>query len=206
MIISHSKQFINIKNKKVAGCSVSEWLENYCDRDKDDILTYSYQYSEKPNVYQLKDPHQNAIQIKRAVGEELWEQYFTFAFERNPWDKMVSAYYYFLNRNHSPFARKGFKHYLRSKQRGRIGGKEFYSHNGKIIVDKVYLFEQLHESLEDICKVLGFKERCPLPNSRNTKFRPKPDNYVDYYDEEDKKWVEDHFWFEIETFGYKFGE
>lgn len=44
----------------------------------------------------------SAKKIKKIVGDEIWDSYFTFTFERNPWDKMVSSYHFKKKTNKMP--------------------------------------------------------------------------------------------------------
>jgi hypothetical protein len=37
--------------------------------------------------------HDSAHQIRAKVGEQVWNEYFKFTFERNPWEKIVSRYW-----------------------------------------------------------------------------------------------------------------
>ena len=44
--------------------------------------------------------HETAQEIKRKLGEDIWNEYFVFAIERNPWDKVLSNYW----------SRRGYEH------------------------------------------------------------------------------------------------
>ena len=38
--------------------------------------------------------HMSATSVLERVGSKIWDSYFKFCFERNPWDKMVSYYFH----------------------------------------------------------------------------------------------------------------
>ena len=38
--------------------------------------------------------HMPGWRIKAYIGNKIWSSYYKFTFERNPWDRQVSWYYY----------------------------------------------------------------------------------------------------------------
>jgi len=38
--------------------------------------------------------HMPARKIRRRIGREAWNQYFKFCIARNPWDRVISQYYW----------------------------------------------------------------------------------------------------------------
>ena len=75
--------------------------------------------------------------------------------------------------------------------------------NNKPFVNEIIKLENLDEDLDKLCTEYKLP-KVTLPR-KNSVARSKK-NYVDYYDEELKNFVENLFIKDIKTFGYKFGE
>jgi len=206
MIISHKNKFIHIKNVKVASSSMEFALSKFCGSD--DIITKIEQDEERVklgyrgkqnNTYEFNG-HSPALEIKKKIGKNIWNNYYKFCFERNPWDKMVSRYFYFTTRKKKNIT---FKEYLNySEKYLRDKGYFNYTINNFIVVNDIFFYEEINNSLRIIEKKLNLSEKIDLPNL-NAKYRKNKD-YRSFYDKEDKKRVESVFKKEIELFGYKF--
>tara|TARA_Y100000361_G_scaffold149177_1_gene163054 strand:- start:197 stop:835 length:639 start_codon:yes stop_codon:yes gene_type:complete len=173
--------------------------------------------------------HSSAKNIKKRVPEATWENYFKFSFVRNPWDKMVSQWWY----NGHPKVRgkiiykskvRTFKEYiLYFAEGGRIAVNNprctpsLVDDSGKILVDFVGRFENLEEDFNFICQQLTpFKHEedkswpPKLPHSNRSKHKHNSGNewtdkpYQDYYDDETKEIIAREFEDDINLFGYKF--
>ena len=101
MIISHKHKFIFIKPRKVAGTSIEINLAKHCGAQ--DIITPLTDYNQNSDTdYYLHqaqnnnglDGHIYPNQIKRKVGKKIWHEYFKFTVVRNPWDVVVSRYWW----------------------------------------------------------------------------------------------------------------
>lgn len=145
------------------------------------------------------------------------KQDFSFGFVRNPWDRMVSLFY-FLTRVHPPLqpldGQKrlraiGFKRWLLDAVTD-IGGIPVHLDPGQTLqttsqmwwldgCDRIGRFKNLENDLRAIGRDLGFYVR-NLPH----KNRSPRGNYRRYYDDETQAFVAKHFAHEIEQFGYKF--
>jgi hypothetical protein len=113
MIISHRHRFIFIKTLKTAGTSIEVALARHCGPE--DIITRieppvpEHRHQNDEGFYN----HMSAARIKAALPASVWDGYYKLAFERNPWDKLVS-WYWFLKRKYNysdsfrDFCVKGF--------------------------------------------------------------------------------------------------
>ena len=99
MLISHSHKFIFSKTKKTAGSTIENLIVNnffdpsidICTGSKIDGTPRSNIGPKKPNE---PDGHKPWFMVKDYVTPEQWTNYHKFTIERNPWDKVVSEFYW----------------------------------------------------------------------------------------------------------------
>jgi hypothetical protein len=132
--------------------------------------------------------------IKKIVRCENYENYFKFAFVRNPYDRIVSAFSY-----DSQFHGMGldFKKFVFSKS---IPVKyDINQYDFVIGSDFIGKFENLQSDFDFICDRLGIT-RDPLNLDNYSKHK----HYSEYYDDETKEFVAKKYAKDIEYFGYEF--
>ena len=95
-------------------------------------------------------PHIPAASVRNRVGKDIWDNYFKFCVERNPFDKLLSHYY----------SRKGaldgsymFNDYLEDGHHP-VNRPIYTDSSGEIIVDRVLRYEKLDSELVDIFSLL----------------------------------------------------
>lgn len=233
MIISHTHKFIFIKSFKTAGTSIEATLSNYCSGE--DIVTpindYRHNRNEKGefihkamnasefvklNLDNLQ--HVEALVIKNHVSPEVWNNYFKFSIARNPWDRVIS--YFFWERRNDPALkpRKRFYNYLgipfnELDQAKKLfsdfvkhgkwpSNDKFYVIDNNLCVDFVIRYENLSEGFDNVCKKLKLPTDS-LPKLKGG-IRQKRYHYSDYYDDESKEIVEKQHQNDLRLFGYKF--
>jgi len=204
MIISHKFKFIYIKNQKTAGTSIEVALSKICG-DEDVVTPYPLLNIEgfKPRNYLSLDQHLAASEIKRKMIPEIWNQYYKFTFERNPFDKMVSWYWDKKWRDQFNKSFQEFCVYCSNNPEEFPLSYDLYSIKDKVVVDFVGKYETLKKDFDYVCKKLGLPSIGEFPLLR-TGYREDPSHYSKYYDYETQKIVEKHFWREIQQFNYKF--
>ena len=135
--------------------------------------------------------HMRAADMREAVGEEVWSRYFTFCFERNPWDRLVSFYHWRTKSMNSPPEFKDFamaalfgpperQSALKAKY---FSNRPFYLSDGELCVDFVGRYEDLEADLARAAERLGLSWDGSLPDAKRG-IRPAGRNYREYYDAE----------------------
>jgi hypothetical protein len=223
MIISHTRRFVFVKTTKTAGTSVEIALSRYCGAD--DIITPILPDDEairtaegirgpqnfvvtREDGAELKfNNHSPGVRARKLLGAAGWNAYFTFAFERNPFDRLVSAYHY-MQKNRTDRGEwdeaMTFGKFARNEARlSKLhqSGWGLYTDNDEIIVDKIYKFEELDDSIADIYRNIGVESGMTLPKTKTSKRKA---GYREYYDDESRKVVERIFAKELATFEYSF--
>jgi hypothetical protein len=175
-IISFSHNFIFIKTHKTASTSLEVHLSQECAEG--DIVTpiYPENPTHRPRNYAARDGmvifynHMPAIQI-RDLCPNRFQQSYKFAFERHPIDKCLS---HFAMLRNSPFHHEENKpttweEYL---ERGEfpIDTALYTDGEGKLIVDRLYKYEEITDALADVAAKTGIRNR-PLNVREKSGFR-----------------------------------
>ncbi|NVK26729.1 MAG: sulfotransferase family 2 domain-containing protein [Flavobacteriia bacterium] len=229
MIVSHKHKFIFVKTKKTAGTSVEIALSSICGPD--DIITpitpadeeyraeLNYRSAQNYVIpfsrYNLKDfgrmilqkkrlifyNHMPAVQIKRYIGADIWNSYFKFTIERNPYDKFVSLYYW--KGGDEQFG--NMTKFIESGVAISGDGKQYYNIDGKLAVDSVYRFESLDAAMADISQKLNLETPLELPKKKTKGHtRVNKVHYSEKLNQTEREWIEKNFSKEIEMFDYQF--
>lgn len=157
----------------------------------------------------LEDYHHPFAQdIRDQIGHDVWSDYFTFSFVRNPWDRMVSWYSMAMQNVslHTPSLERirqagGFDKFLKLDGLAHSSNNQLdylTDEDGNIIVDFIGRYEQLRMDFNTICERLDMQAIL-----RHLNFSRHGD-YQDYYNDETRELVAKRFAKDIEVFGYTF--
>ena len=209
MIGRSPRPFIFVHIPKCAGASIEKVLIPIVSHSND-----LKDLSEKErNKFWL--PGRKRLQHRKLRRYELHfnlDEYFKFAFVRNPWDRAISQIEYLRTKMRAPiFAQKTFKE--RIQVFGSINGN-FWGHDlgacqldylldtsGKMAVDFIGRFESLETDFKQICTAIGINHPPDLPHVNNSK---RNLHYSEYYDEESSDWIRKRFAKDIDFFDFKF--
>jgi hypothetical protein len=229
MILSHKYKFIFIKTAKTAGTSIEVFLSKQCGPQ--DIVTpivppiqghqpRNYEGFINPIPEILDRPgnlfsalhrsitnctkfynHMPALEVRNRVSADIWNGYFKFCVERNPWDKVLSHY-------HMHAARAGgalsFDEYL-TRGRFPINYFRYTDRSGrKVIVDRVVRYENLLSDLGEVFARLDVPFDGTLGVGAKSEYRADRRPYQQVFNNEQRRIVEKAFAKEIELHGYRF--
>ena len=133
-------------------------------------------------AYYRTSPH---INQKMNMTPQKWDSYYKFCFIRNPYDKMVSAWFH-INRYNIPF-KNYFNLYERCNDVEFIHMfmpqvRNIINQKGKIDIQYIGKFENLENDFQTILKNIGIKKIIHDPYKMMNKRDHKP--YQEYYDQE----------------------
>jgi len=227
MIVSHEHRFIFIKTAKTAGSSIEEALKPLCGPD--DIIARTLRSSKHPpagsdnfrrglgklgipvpagiarHMPQLAGfyPHMPARHVRTLIGPEIWDSYFKFTVERNPWDRQISLYYYrYHKRKNAPSFEETLSPWFSTFHASRMRNWYGYTVDDRIIVDRIIRFENLDNDFNEISRQLGLGD-LSLPHANSGPRRERA-HYRDYYTPRTRDTVANWYAREIKALGYSF--
>lgn len=190
---------------------IASWLEKYW-RSYVFVHINKTAGSSIEKALGLRFGHETASEKMEAMGQERWEEKFSFAFVRNPWDRAVSHYHYRVRSNKTGLAdgHLDFRSWVREVYENRNPAyrdneKMFMPQrrwltdgSGNIVVSFVGRYESLEIDYEYVRKKIGRGGALPkVKSSARTA-------YPDYYDAESAERVARAFEEDIQEFGYSF--
>ena len=197
MILSHSNRYIFVKTRKCATSSIESVL--FPHLGPDDICTGSINDGTPKLNARGINPHASARFIKRKFPNE-WSQYHTFSVVRNPFDSLVSFFYFHKSiEPKNKLFNKDFQHFVKTANLKNWNDWGLLTARGKILVDEIYKYEEL-----EMLKTLNLKGLEKLSNVFiKGDFRTTKD-YKPYYDDKLISIVEEKFADYLKAFNYSF--
>lgn len=222
MIISHKYKFIYFKTHKTAGTSLEIALSKFCG--KNDIITTIDEKDEKIRQhlgitgpqnfyipfkhYKFEDwinlitkkgriiykNHMTATLVKEYTTSQIWDTYYKFCFERNPFDKIISLMFFLTRKLNLSCSISEF-----ISMYGHIARDfEVYTINNNIVVDDIYYYEDLDSSLSRISTKLNLPMEITLEgiNAKST-YRKDKRHFLEVLSSEDIHKIKELFFKEF---------
>lgn len=227
MLVSHRYKFIYTKTVKTAGTSVESFFERFCmpdgmwkqvhERDEYESPAGIIGFRGKNAPQNTKwYNHMSAEEIRRILGDNIWNAYFKFCVVRNPYEKCISAFDHFgrdfqagnstlydseLTSLGMTSEQLRFLDYIRHD--APIDQNK-YLINGDFCLDDVIRYESLESDIERICQHLHLPFELPYLPTFKKGFRRPEATASALFTELSRQEVEKRFAFEIQFFGYEF--
>src|SRR6266567_4583091 len=229
MIISHKYKFIFIKTAKTGGTSIEVFLSKQCGPM--DIVTpiappieghqpRNYQGFINPTPEIIDRPakllsalrrtlnsrekfynHMPASLVEKRVPAKVWNNYFKFCVERNPWDKVLSHYHMHAARGGGALS---LDEYL-ARGQFPINYFRYMDRSGeKLIVDRVVRYESLLAELREVFAYLNIPFDGTLGVAAKSDCRADRRLYQEVFNDEQRQLIEKAFAKEIELHRYRF--
>jgi hypothetical protein len=212
MLISFQHQFIFLKTFKTASTTTDIYFEQYCaddlleERKRNEIITEKgiigarcFKKNSPNNDFKFIN-HLNAKKVKKHLGDEKFNLYLKFCNVRNPYDLLVSNFFYY----HS-YKDMKFDEFINNRtfiENIKKRDSKIYMIDGKIIVDDYIKYENISSDINRI------SEKLNLPISKRElgfyikSKRRNEENFMSFYTKETKKIVENVFDYYFEFFKY----
>jgi len=213
MLVSHRKAFIYTKTAKTASTSVESYFEPFCmppgtwqfiehEREElvcdEGIIGYRGDHTAGKRWFN----HMSCADIRRQLGVALWERYFKFAVIRDPFDKLLSGYFFQERpRGCRSDIIEGFRRWVRDG--GAIVDRHTYTLDGEVCMDYFIRYERLQDGVEEVCRRLDVAYEAGRLRRLKGGFRERSIPLRDFYDRETRDRVAEIYAFELDFFGYR---
>jgi len=195
MLVSHKHKFVTIDVPKTGTTSINNALCSFMNTN-DVTIGLSVDMGMRHSTYKeciTKFPN--------------CKNYFSFAFVRNPWERLLSFYCFKKQKKIKVKIDNNlsFKQYLKSSyflSSFKDGACNQYLYlEGFNAFSFIGRFENIQNDFNIVCDKIGIP-RQKLSHENKTKHK----HYTEYYDDETKQIVAEKYARDIEYFGYKFGD
>jgi hypothetical protein len=140
--------------------------------------------------------------VRKFIGEEIWREYVKIVITRNPWDMLVS-HYFFAHQFQKKFCPAYFDKFVTWNMCGtKPMNKGYWLIGGNRWADVYLRFEHIQSDWEKLIDEIG------LPHSELPRilvdYRPRGIHYSVMYSDRVRRIVRERYQEEIDEFGYKF--
>ena len=217
MFFSRKMDVLFVWIPKAAGSSIYRALKNsrykcrrLLNKEKDGIIHFPYTDFDNKGAVTFAHTSIDALFDKDIIHKDFFENAFKFCFVRNPWDRLVSLFFYReFHKKYDSFQQ--FCLDFKDKEIEPIGlynsrlNSQFNDQlswiigkNGRLLVDFIGRYERLEDDFRKICRIISIRKSLPHRNAT------RHAHYREYYNAESIEIVRKRYSRDIEYFGYDF--
>ena len=212
------KPFIYLKTRKTGGTSVEVYFERYALPPEGyeethyrplTISEHGVVCRERPASEDgVWRPHMEHGAVRAQVGEAFWSEALKVCVVRNPWNTLVSAFWWATPRELAErlaagdFARvRGLFNAWIARQ-PVLSNRAIYAEGGRSLMDVHIRQERMAEGVAEVCARIGAPFEPERLGRYKSEARRRPEPFPLYYDEASLRRVGEACAEEIEQFGY----
>lgn len=164
---------------------------------------------------QVIPDHLPAKYMRNQLGSGIWDGLYTFTFVRNPWERMVSMYFYRLLKGHysEDLTFRDYVKQLKSLAEGHrpplfanyvfyLGCSDYIFDGDNSLISYIGRYENRASDIQEISAAIKCPELGVLFLQKSS--ASNKEHYSFYYDEETKEIIGNIYSSDIKRFGYKF--
>lgn len=144
--------------------------------------------------------HSSASHVSANVQPDVWREYYKFCFERNPFDRAISHYYWSDRDQERPI-----NDYIIEAPDEMLSNWGLYTIDDDIAVDFVGRYEDLAADLATVASKLGLPELTGLPRAKS-RFRLDRAHYSELLNAKSRARIEAVCAKEMDAFHYRWQE
>lgn len=150
--------------------------------------------------------HMAGSSVRARIDRRVWDSYFKFAFDRNPWDKMVS-YFFWSHRDTAEDQLPAFREHVLARR--LLSDRQFpsdwkrYAIGGRMALDFVGRHDRLAADFAEALRRVGIDQPPELPRLKS-EVRKVTRHYSTMYDDATRARIARVFRREIDYFGFTF--
>jgi Sulfotransferase family len=220
VLLSHRHRFIYTKTLKTAGTSVEIYFEDACLSPETSvvrghqteetvtpagIIGYRGAHHAGSTWYN----HMPARTIRDLIGLDTWNSYYKFCVVRDPFDKLVSLWWFNNARQGRHYEQEEFAVVIDDFSAWCVSNLQHAVDRDKYLIDCVVSmnyfirYECLLDGLEHVCSQIGYPFRPKALGRFKSESRLRPQLSSEYYNAAAITAVEAAFRWEFDYFGYR---
>ncbi len=207
LLLGHGFWFIDIPRTSSSSIRTELALRFGAPFGKQNLLEKSHATD------QYLPDHMTALQLVETLGRDTWDELFTFTIVRNPWDRVLSMYFYRRKKGSIPdtWSFTDFVLQLENPEPGsgyfryhghRLGAADYVlDREGEFLVDHIIRYEDRESGLRlarEKCKFEGLG-RLSIQHAT-----PEKTRYADHYNDQTRDVIARLYARDVDLFNYQF--